>query len=252
MHDKRTKVGLRDNFNHDVFCFWFELHYLTFKKEIRDWGYLYPITFRKNKFMEEIAMLIIPLPWNRSELEYLEDRSAAFDLLMKGSTQQYYLVIQDNTITWVGQGTVPGRLAYHIHARASTMNGSQSFPGGIVIKDLGNVGFLGKFSGIEDAILKTFPQSGYCVSNMKFTTYTGQKLKGKKDHYSVIEPILCLLSKHPSVQLQQFFQALGWGNRKHFSCNGTWKEKNMKLFMDGKEVSTLEVWFANFCAIALG
>lgn len=190
-------------------------------------------------------MLIIPLPWSRGNLEDLRDENDVFDLLMTDSTQQYYLIIQDNTLTWIGQGTVPGKVAYQIKSRSSTMNGKQSTP-----KSLGNVGFLGKYSGIDDAILKLFPHKGYCVSNMKFTAYTGQKIKGKKDHYSVIEPILCLLGDNPAAGLKRFFQVLGWGGRKQFSCTGTWNG-SMKLFVNGQEISTLEAWFTDFCSIAL-
>lgn len=190
-------------------------------------------------------MFIIPLPWDRKNLEDLPDRNDVFDLLMKNSTQQYYLVIQENTITWLGQGTVPGKVAYQIKSRSSTMNGNQGIP-----KALGNVGFMGKYSGIDDAILKLFPKEGYCVSDMKFAAYKGQKLKGKKDHYSVIDPIICLLESDPSAELQKFFKVLGWGNRKSFTCSGTWT-RNMKLFINSQEVQNLEKWFAEFCSIAL-
>ncbi len=191
-------------------------------------------------------MIIIPVPWDRRNLEYLRDESDLFDLLMKDSTQQNYLIIQDNSVTWIGQGTVPGKMAYQIKSRSFTMNGNQEIP-----KNHGNVGFMGKYSGIEDAVLKIFPKSGYCVSNMKFDTYKGQKLKGKKDHYGVIDPILCLLGDKPSADLQHFFQKLGWGGRKPFTCSGTWK-KDMKLFIGDSRVDTLEVWFTKFCSIALG
>ena len=196
-------------------------------------------------------MLIIPLPWSRRDLEDLRDRSSVFDLLIKESTQQHYLIVQDNTITWVGQGAVPGKAALYVRARVATMNGKQGYPDGCVFKDLGNVGFLGKFSGIDDAILKVFPKTGYCISNMKFMQYTGQRLKGAKYHYEVIEPILCLLSDQPSIRLQHFFQILGWGGRKKFTCDGIW-EKDMRLFIGDSRASTLEVWFGNFAAIALG
>lgn len=191
-------------------------------------------------------MFVIPLPWNRQELEYLQNTNDVFDLIMNNSTQQYYLVIQDNMLTWIGQGTIPGKVAYQIKSRSSTMNGSQGIP-----KNLGNVGFLGTYSGIEDAILKAFPKKGACVSNMKFVPYKGQTLKGKKDHYSVIQPILCLLGSQPSSELQHFFQILGWGNRHQFHCSGTW-EHNMKLFIGDQESPNLEMWFSDFCAISLG
>jgi len=189
-------------------------------------------------------MFIIPLPWDRTNLADLRDTDDVFDLLMNDSTQQYFLVIQDNTITWVGQGTVPGKMAYQIKTRSSTMNGSRSIP-----KNQGNVGFMGKYSGIDDAVLKLFPKDGYCVSKMKFAPYKGQKLKGVKDHYSVIDPILCLLGDNPSAELQRFLKVLNWGGRQHFDCSGTWD--NMKLFIGDRSVSTLEVWFSNFCSVAL-
>ena len=188
-------------------------------------------------------MFIISLPWNREKLEYLLETNDLFDLIMKNSTQQYYLIIQDNTVTWIGQGTMG--FAYHIKCRTSTMNGSSSIP-----KDLGIVGFLGSYSGIEDAIHKLFPKSGYCASNMKFADYNGQRLKCKKDHYSVIQPILCLLGEQPDKDLQHFFEVLGWGNRIPFTCSGNWKY-NMKLFIGDKQVESLEVWFTYFCSIAL-
>lgn len=191
-------------------------------------------------------MFIIPLPWDRRQLQDLRDENDVFDLIMNDSTQQYYLVIQDDTITWVGQGTVPGKMAYQIKSRSATMNGGSEIP-----KNHGNVGFMGKYSGIEDAILKLFPKSGCCVSNMKFADYKGQKLKGKKDHYSVIDPILCLMGDNPSADLQRFFKTLGWGGRKPFTCSGAWK-KDMKLFIGESRAATLEVWFSNFCSTALG
>ena len=189
-------------------------------------------------------MLIVALPWNRRELECLEDKSDLFDLYVDSSTQQYYLVIQDNRITWVGQGTAPGRFSYQIMSRTFTMNGSRE-----PAKYQGNVGFLGDYSGIEDAICK-FPSNGFCVTNMHFLEYTGQKLKGHSSHYSVIEPILCLIGKNPNENLEQFFETLRWGNRKVFRCSGIF-EHNMKLFIDNEEMPNLESWFANFCCIAL-
>ena len=38
-------------------------------------------------------MFIISLPWNREKLEYLLETNDLFDLIMKNSTQQYYLII---------------------------------------------------------------------------------------------------------------------------------------------------------------
>lgn len=197
-------------------------------------------------------MFIIPFPWNHRELENLHDENDVFDLIMEDCIKQYYLIIQDNTITWIGEGTVPGHFAVQLRFRSSTMNGSQGTP-----QFLGNVGFLGRYSGVEDAILKLFPKDGYCASNMKYEAYKGQKLKGNKNHYYVITPLLCLLRggrygcNSASSELQHFFQTLGWRNRKHFDCSGTWNN-DMKLYIDSNMISTLEIWFTNYCAIALG
>ena len=127
------------------------------------------------------------------------------------------------------------------------MNGTEGLP-----KDHGNVGFLGKYSGIEDAIVKLFPKEGYCISHMKVAEYTGQKLKGHKYHYSVIEPLLCLMGNQPSViRMEHFFHTLGFANEKQFHCTGTWNN-NMKLYVDDRVASTLEVWFTYYCMVALG
>ena len=85
---------------------------------------------------------------------------------------------------------------------------------------------------------------------MRLTEYTGQDLKGDINHYSIIEPIVCLVGKNPNDDLQHFFDVLGWGNRKKFSCSGNF-EHDMRLFIDNQEVSNLETWFVNYCKIAL-
>lgn len=190
-------------------------------------------------------MLIVPLPWSRSNLEYLRDENGVFDLIMDNSTQTYYLVIQEDTVTWIGAGTVPGKFSVQIRKRSTTMNGDIDRP-----QTLGNIGMFGDYSGIEDAVLKRYPRNGYCVSNMNFVTYSGQKLRQHKDHYSVIEPILCLMGDNPAADLQKFFRNLGWGGRKAFTCTGSW-DNNMKLYIGDKRAVNLEVWFANYCVIAL-
>lgn len=191
-------------------------------------------------------MFIIPLPWSRSGLEDLRDANDVFNLLMKDSTQASYLILQEDTLTWIGQGTVPGKTAYQIRARSSTMNGTMGLP-----QDLGNVGFLGKYSSIDDAIRKLFPKEGYCVSNMKFIEYTGQKLKGHKYHYTVLEPILCLMGTRPNtVRMEAFFQTIGDRNKERFRCAGTW-DRGMELFVGNRRAETLEIWFSYFCSIVL-
>lgn len=195
-------------------------------------------------------MFIIPLLWNRSNLEALRDTNDVFNLLMKDSTQPCYLILQGNTLTWVGQGTVPGKTAYQIRARSTTMNEPMDHQKK-VWEDLGNVGFFGKYSSIDDAIQKVFPKEGYCVSNMKFTEYSGQKLKGHKYHYSVIEPLLCLMGSRPNtVRMEAFFKTLGITKKEHFHCSGTWNY-DMELFVDSRRAQTLEIWFSYFCSKTL-
>lgn len=191
-------------------------------------------------------MLIVPLPWSRSELEYLMGEADVFDLIMENSAQTHYLVIQEDTITLVGAGTVPGKFAVQLKTRSATMNGDTERP-----KNCGNIGFLGDYSSVDEFVLKKFPRGGYCVSNMCFSKYSGQKLKPNKNHYSLIEPIVCLMREESAADLQHFFKTLGWGNRKSFTCTGNWNY-NMKLYIGEKQAANLEVWFANYCAIALG
>ena len=191
-------------------------------------------------------MFIISLPWSHSSIEALQDANNVFNLLMKASTQDSYLILQENTLTWIGQGTVPGKTAYQIRARSSTMNGTMGSP-----QDLGNVGFLGKYSSIDDAIRKLFPKEGYCVSNMKFIEYTGQKLKVHKYHYNLLEPILCLMGTRPNtVRMEAFFQTLNLRNNEQFRCTGTW-DRNMELLVGNRRAKTLEIWFSYFCSIIL-
>lgn len=189
-------------------------------------------------------MIIVPVPWKRSEIEDMQDRFDEFDLQMNYSTQQCYIVIQDNTVTWVAQGTVPGKTAYQIKTRSTTMNGKSEIP-----SNPGNVGLGGTYSSIEDALTKLFPRNGFAVSNMQLVKYTGQSIKGTKDHFNIIEPIFAVFGSNPQSDLQHFFDLIGWGNRKKFSCSGTWS--NMTLYVDNQPVDSFEQWFSNYCAIAL-
>lgn len=191
-------------------------------------------------------MIIIPLPYNKKELEKLSFASDAFDLIVKEHVDQHYLAIENNTLMFIGQGIIPGKFACQIISRTSTMNGTQGIP-----QNQGNVGFLGKYSGTDDAVRKLLPKDGYCISNMRFMKYHGQKLKGKKDHYGVIKPIICLFQSNPSETLEHFLHALGWGNRIKFTCFGNWKY-DMSLFIGDDMAPNLETWFTRFCSIALG
>ena len=191
-------------------------------------------------------MFIMSFPWQREKLRDLCFRHDVFYLLMKESTQASYLVLRDNTVTWLAQGTIPSKTAYQIRSRSATMNGSTELP-----VTHGNVGFLGNYSNIEDAVQKLFPHNGYCVSNMKFQSYTGQKLKTHKYHYSVIEPLLCLLDGNSdSMKLESFFRTLRFPDCKLFQYSGDWNG-TMQLFINSEKVETLERWFSYFCSITL-
>lgn len=190
-------------------------------------------------------MFIIPLPGNKQDFEVAYETDDVFDLIMDDHTQPHYLIIQENTISFIGLGKVPGKVALHIKSRKSTMNGDTSIP-----QMHGNVGFMGTFSSLEDAVSKLFPRKGCGISNMKYVAYTGQSLRANRDHYVVIEPILCLMRRNPSQELNRFFQRLGWGGRTRFDCLGSW-DKDMKLYIGDKLATSLEVWFANYCYIAL-
>lgn len=192
-----------------------------------------------------MIMLIIPLPWSREDLEILRNEHDVFDLIMTNSTQQFYLIIEDDTITWVGQGTVSGKVSYQIKSRTIELGEGEEKP--VLI---GNVGFGGNFDSVEDYISKHFPLNGYCIENMRFSNYSGQRIRGNKDHYAVIEPIICLLSNSPSNRLRHFLQTLGWGERKKIECSGTW-ENNLKLLIDDKVYPTIESWLIKFYEIAL-
>lgn len=190
-------------------------------------------------------MFIIPIPKDKDFLPDLLETNSVFDLIMDNYQNPFYLILKKNTITWVGEGTVPGKLAFQISVRSSTMNGNLETP-----KTLGNVGFLGTFSGIDDAISKTFAPGGYCVSNMQFFRYRGQKLKAAKNHHLLIIPLISLFANDPASELKHFFHLLNWGNRKSYECSGNWQQ-GIRLYVAGSEAPSLEEWFTNYCYFAL-
>lgn len=187
-------------------------------------------------------MIIIPI--RGKDVDLLEDENDVFDLAMKTCHEQYYLIIQGNTVTWIGEGTISGELAVQIKSRSTTMNGRSEYP-----KNLGNIGFLGTYPNMKEALNKLFPAKGFAVSNMNYVHYTGQALTAKEDHFGVIAPLFCLLGRNPSSDLHHFFEKLGWGGQKRFSCSGTWDR--MRLFIEDHEASTLEEWFDEYCRIGL-
>lgn len=190
-------------------------------------------------------MIIVPLPYSRTEYEILEEYSSIFDLAMDLSITDKFFIIDENMVAFLAEGTVPGKVSLQVGLKLTEMN-----TGGMAMRHLGTTGFLGTYKNIKDALDRHFPSGGYCVSNMKFTPYQGQKLKTNKDHFSVIHPILLLDQNNPDFELQKFFQALGWNDRlPHFSCRGSWE--NMELYIDGEEIDTLEEWFGTFCSITL-
>lgn len=200
-----------------------------------------------------IVLIIIPLPCNCYEdlenLECLKNENIFFDLEMKWSTKPYYLIIQNNKVTWLGLGTVEGNFAYQIQSRTAQMNNNGFYNIEDVVNH-GNVGIGGTFSSIEDAVTKLFPKTGYCISNMKLCEYNGQRIIGHSNHCAVIEPICCLLGTSPCEQLEHFFDLLGYKNNPKFSCHGTWDK--MLLLVDNKIVDSLEYWFLLYCKATLG
>lgn len=185
-------------------------------------------------------MIIIPI--RGKDVDFLKGENDVFDLIMNESHEQYYLIIQGNTVTWIGEGTIPGELAVQLKSRSTTMNGKLENP-----KNLGNIGFLGTYPNLNEALNKLYPHNGFAVSNMKYVRYTGQALTAKELHILLIKPLLCLLGYNPASDLQQLFQSRGWG--KQFSCSGTWDY--MRLYIGDRAVSTLEEWFNEYCRIGL-
>lgn len=182
-------------------------------------------------------MFIISLPWKIDELYTLVNHHEVFNVGVEDCPEPSYLIIQGNTLTWLQVGSVPGKVAYQIRTRSTTMGKNESDIADPV-KNLGNIGFMGSFTSSFDAVQKKFPKNGYCISDSKFCKYSGQKLTGTKKHYYIIAPILCLLSVYPEKNLDKLSNIL--------SCKGVWE--NMKLFVSGKQVDTLEEWFIAYCS----
>ena len=191
-------------------------------------------------------MFVIPLPICRDETGFLAYRRSEFDLCINDERHPHYLIIQGNAVTWIGQGSVPGMAAYQIVSRETVMNGKLGLP-----VNRGNMGFLGKFSGLDDAVRKLFPKEGYCVSGMRFSAYTGQRLTAKKEHFMLIEPIVAMLdSDDPAGELRKFFSSMGWGSNTPFECSGLWSN-GMRLWIGREPMSSLEAWYVALCSKTL-
>ncbi len=182
-------------------------------------------------------MFIIPLPWKIDELRTLTKYHEVFNVCMDDCPEPSFIIIQGNTLTWLQEGTVVGKVALQIRTRSTTMRKNDSFHAD-ALKNHGNVGFMGNFSSSTDAVQKIFPKTGHCISNSKFEAYSGQKLTGVKNHYTIIVPILCLLSVYPEKEISNLSTIL--------SCKGIWE--NMQLYVSGKQVDTLEEWFTAYCS----
>lgn len=187
-------------------------------------------------------MFLIPLLSNRSDLENAKDRSDIFDLLFDSAPANIYLGLFSNGMRIGCIGTVPQKTAYQYHTRDWFVGQNIQKP-----EEWGNVGFMGKFKNVEDAVLKNFPwkkETSYCLNNGKVVEYTGQKLKANKHHWTYIEPIMCLISDSPAESFDHFIRVLGYHNSKGFMVRGNWRN-GLALYCDGKEMA-IDRWYLEF------
>lgn len=194
-------------------------------------------------------MIIIPLPSNTTERNFLKQKHHLFRTTLNDeSPSDSFLLVQDNRLIWINEGTISGKVALQISRQSVEMH-TTVYTSAI----LGNVGFLGKFSCINDVLGKYFKKNtknALSASNMKLTKYSGSKLKSHFNHYDVIMPLVCALSETNSVGLDKFFHTLGWNDLPRFTHQGGWST-NKQLFIDGVEISSLESWFQSFLELAL-
>lgn len=178
-------------------------------------------------------MFLIPLLSKYSDLEDAKERSDIFDLLLDPAPVNIYVGLFSDGMRVAGIGTIPKKSAYQYHTRDWMMDCNLEKP-----KAWGNVGFLGDFKNVDDAVSKTFPwkkKTSYCLNNGHVVEYTGQKLKANKLHWSYIEPIMCLLSNAPEENFNHFLKVLGYRKSEDFAVQGNWKN-DLTLYCDGKEV----------------
>ena len=176
-------------------------------------------------------MLIIPLPWKIDELRTLTKYHEVFNVCVDDCPDPSFLIIQGNTLTWLQEGSIVGKVALQIRTRSTTMRKNDSFHAD-AIKNHGNVGFMGNFSSSTDAVQKIFPKTGHCISNSKFEAYSGQKLTGVKNHYTIIVPILCLLSVYPEKEisnLSTIYHVKAYGR----ICSYMFQENRLILLRSG-------------------
>lgn len=187
-------------------------------------------------------MFLIPLLSKRSDLEYAQSRSDIFDLLLDPAPANIYLGLFSEGIRVAGIGEIPQKSAYQYHTRDWMMGHRSDRP-----KAWGNVGFMGDFKNVDDAVSRTFPWKGeksFCLNNGHVIEYIGQKLKASKFHWTYIEPIMCLISDAPTEKLDHFLKVLGYQKPEEFKARGNWKTR-LTLFCDGKEVG-LDTWYLEF------
>lgn len=187
-------------------------------------------------------MFLIPLLSKHSDLEYAQDRCAIFDLLFEPAPVNIYLGLTFNGIRVAGIGEVPKKTAYQYHTRDWLIGRSLERP-----KAWGNVGFMGDFKNVDNAVARTFPwkeEKSFCLNNGHVVEYTGQKLKATKFHWNYIEPIMCILSDAPAENLEHFLKVLGYQRTEDFMVRGDWRTR-LILFCDGEEVG-LDTWYLEF------
>lgn len=190
----------------------------------------------------EVHMFLIPLLSKRSDLEYAQSRNDIFDLLFDPAPVNIYLGLVSDGIRVAGIGEIPQKSAYQYHTRDWRMGYRLDRP-----KAWGNVGFMGDFKNVDDAVSRTFPWKGeesFCLNNGRVVEYTGQKLKANKLHWTYIEPIMCVLSDTPAGNLEHFLKVLGYRRTEDFRVRGNWRTR-LTLFCDGEEVG-LDTWYLEF------
>ena len=187
-------------------------------------------------------MFIIPLRSRPSELEYAQNRSDIFDLQFDPSADNTYVGVVSNGLIVAGTGNIPHEFAFQYHTRDWVMGSDLN-----KTKAWGNVGFMGDFKSIDNAVSRTFPwkkEVSYCLNKGYISEYTGQKIKANKYHWMYAEPIMCCISDTPEESFNHFLDIIRYRKREDFVIRGNWKN-GLVLYCDGKEMG-LDSWYLEF------
>lgn len=188
-------------------------------------------------------MFIMPVLLDKKDVKMFKKYHDVFDLMMEEEIEKHYLIIDCNTLIWVGVGTEPGKFALQLRSRTYEMSGDLDR-----IKSWGNIGLFADFFSIDSAIQRLFSHTGYCVSECEFMSYNGQKLKGNAVHKALAYFITYLLQDNPKYEWRKIMNEV-WDRTTQFDCEGEFE--NMKFLIDGSYVPNLEIWFWKFCEVAL-